>query len=271
MKNGKWFAMLAACGLALGIAACGDEDGECPDDAMCLPAEGACQAHCDLGTPPTCTIDDDCADDEICDPACGGCIVTCTAGAACEGDTDCDQNACEICAAGECVSMCDELEVCDGAGNCVTAGCTDDTFDVCYDENAWCDTDAQGENGTCVPLDVGTCAGAAGRGTPDANGPMIYYVEQAGDCVQDDQTHCGGGYGCPFYVFFWDPNGDVDAQYSDVKYITSGGTVGPIGFTENAVIEGKFGAVTAWTCVGSDPEAVMILDNAGNESNAYCF
>ena len=270
MRNAKWFAMVAAFGLALTLSACGDEEGRaCEIDDDCLDTE-ICDVDCDGGiciTP--CTSDTQCTDGDVCAAAAGTCAQHCAApgGAACTEDKNCDENACQICAGGECTSKCDETQECDGAGNCVAATCTDETFNVCYVNDAWCDS------GSCTPLEVGTCAGAANKKTPaNANAPMIYAVEaNAAGCAENDQTHCAGGVGCAWNVFFWDPQPDVDAEYSDVKYVTAAGTAKAIGFVEEGSTDGKFGSVIAWTCVGFNPEAVLIQDNAGNQSNAFCF
>ncbi len=240
MTNAKWLALVAAFGLALTMVACGDDD-----------------------EPTTCSADEDCADDETCDTSCGFCAKIdgqCASDAQCaEGETC--QPLAEGCAARFCKP---------GEGPTPTA-CTDETFNVCYDQDQWCDSDSTGA-GTCANLDVGSCGGASGKELPAANGPMIYYVEQIGECTADDATHCNPpGTSCKFGVYFWDPQGDMDGEYGDVKYITATGTVTGVGFVDSATIDGNFGAVPVYTCVGTSPEALLVMDNAGNQSNAVCL
>lgn len=241
MTNGKWFALVAAFAMALGLAACGGEDNG----------------------PTSCTSSEDCADTETCDTACSLCAPL---------DGQCTTDA-ECTTAGEtCQPFSDgcTIKVCKTGGVGPTA-CTDDTFDVCYAESQWCNSDANGQNGTCDPLDVGTCSAVTGKETPAVSGPMIYFVEPNGACVPNDQPHCAGGTSCAFNVYFWDPEGDVDAEYADVKYVTDTGTVTAIGYTDPGTINGLFGSVIAYTCVGPNPAALLIQDNAGHQSNAFCL
>lgn len=275
MRNAKWFAMVAILGLAL-TACDDDEEGRaCEIDDDCLDTE-ICDTDCGGGVCITpCTGDAQCGEGKVCLAATDTCDQRCgtPAGEECQSDDQCDENACQICATGTCISKCDETEECDGAGNCVAASCTDATFEVCYENDAWCASDETGV-GTCEPLNPGTCSAITGKTSPaNANAPMLFaVVPNETGCIENDATHCAGGYGCPFNVYWWDPNGDTDGDYSDVKYITADGSVGPIGFTEQATDLGNgLGVVVAWTCVGPNPAAVLIQDNAGNQSNGYCF
>lgn len=241
MTNGKWFALVAGLAMVLGLAACGGDDNEAT----------------------SCTSSEDCADTETCDTSCSLCAPLdgqCTSDAQCTTAGETCQPFSDGCT----------IKVCKTGGVNPTS-CTDATFDVCYDQSQYCASDAQGENGTCEALDVGSCSAVNGKETPQANGPMIYAVEANGACVASDQTHCQGGTGCAFNVYFWDPNADVDGEYGDVKYVTDSGTVTAIGFVDPGTINGNFGSVIAYTCVGYNPAGVLIQDNAGHQSNAWCL
>lgn len=238
MRN--WFlALMAAFGLAFTMTACGDDD-----------------------EPTSCETSDDCADNEQCDTSCRLCAVT---DDLCTSDTQCSTGETCLPFSEGCTLM--KCQAGEGPGPLT---CTDETFSVCYDAGQFCASDENGLNGTCEDLDIGSC-NVGGHSAPSANGPMIFYVESQGACVPN-ATECGGtGTACAFNVYFWDPQGDVDAEYADVKYINGAGSVGAIGNTSPGTITDLFGSVVAITCVGESPNAVLIQDNAGNMSNGVCL
>jgi hypothetical protein len=281
MKNTKWFAMLAAVGLALTVSACGDdEEGRpCEVNDDCLDTE-ICDTDCNGGVCITpCTGNGDCSEGDVCLDATDTCAQRCgpPPGAACTEDADCNQNACETCdqLAGECISLCDETETCDGAGNCVAATCTEQA--ECYPDS-YCD-----EGGTDMCVDIATvaaCDAAHGRTSVPANGPMLWGMAQS-DFGAEGQCSASGPQGCTnwcaFTIFVHAPTPlptTKAALYKRVAYSTASGSWGPAGDVEP--VDGERFQVYGCFAGSSLNGAVVIVDDSTAasptpQSNAICL
>lgn len=213
MKNLTRLALAAAFACGGNLAACSDDGDK------------------------SCETSDDCDDNETCDTGCdfgGTCKVACT------DETQCAGELCMFDGEGCTVKSC----------SAAILDCDDRTFSTCYEHGLYCNS----YEALCERIPHMSCSPVfPSYFSPDANGPMIYHVERVGECVADDETHCGGGTSCAFDVQFWDPDADVDAEKADVKYIQGDGTLDEIGFVDPATIQTNFGSVRVYTCVGTSP------------------
>lgn len=249
MTNAKWLALLAACGLALTMAACdGDDEDQCPDGAMCLAEAGACDAHCDIAQD-ACQSDEDCGDDEICDTDCGSgvCIIPCTPE--------------------------------DGTGGTGGGG------DTCL-EQADCYPDSYcGEGDQCFSLADYISECNYGPDAPTGTGPMLLTIEQmdeagTGFCTKDPANCLNNGNVCWFRIGAYDPDGDFPATglYDNTKFVRS--TDGAIIATFNArngAIDPNNSKFFDFEVSGCYPEEAtdlgggfLLLDEANQQSNTAC-
>lgn len=249
MTNEKWLALVAAFGLALTVAACGDDE------------EG----------PTSCQSDEDCADDESCDTSCQLCAsidAMCATDAECTTEGETCQPIGEGCTAKACKA---------GEGPGPTT-CT--AQDECY-PNQFCD---EGITDVCTDISsVATCAAAHGQDSVPANGIMLWAQETGefpgeGNCItHPDATVCPATSNwCAFTIFVYDPNNSLPqehgALYNRVAYSTASGNWGPIGDVdvvdaERFVVYGCFSG----TSLNGAVAIVNDLTSKTLQSNAICL
>lgn len=250
MTNAKWLALAAAFGLALAlsVAACSDDN-----------------------EPTTCSSNEDCADTESCDTSCSLCAPL---DGRCTADSECT-NAGETCQPiGEGCSV----KTCSSGGTGGTGGtgtCTGQAD--CYPDQAYCT-----EGDVCAPLatTISTCA--YGPDAPDAEGPMVIFIQQTdeegtGLCAKDPTNCPNNGNVCWFKLTAWDPNADwpTSALYSHTKFVrsTDGQLIAPFN-TRNGVADGNFFDFEASGCYDESVTSLgggfVILDNANHQSNTGC-
>lgn len=248
---------------------------------------------CKCSTSPLCNADE--TTDLICSDISNSCLEKCTADADCSlfgagstcdtatgqcalktGPTTCTTDA-ECAAADSTKPYCDTT-----SGACVATQpvpkCNPATTTI--GANGGQDICAAGEycnaSQECVSA-KGTCEAATKHTTqPTAASPTVYGVQITGSRTVP-VAGCVGGKVTQFKANWYDPEGDVatTGTYSKINRISKAGvkaaTYEKTSITKNA--DGKSGELTFEMCDDQKgtAQAVVLDDNAGNQSNVACF
>lgn len=264
-------------------------DADCAADEFCVGPAGA--RRCAV----LCTSDDDCSGDEICTQVAENGATICqppTIDPPCGVDADCA--APELCVDGFCVLplACEEDEDCLDAGERCEGGIcvpvenptTCESTPECYEEVAYC-ADLGGTT-ACIDVSCGSSLNACGRcalgpneGARDPGGPLLFFPQQLGACEQDPDACLPGAapLRCTFTFLAYDPDGDLPTSGLNerIRQISRTGallsTFGTSASPGETWVSYTFSACFAESPSGLVSTAVVLADDAGNESQSLCI
>jgi hypothetical protein len=285
----------------MGLAGCGDDedapcevDEDCGAEEFCIGLQGA--RECEQ----LCESDAECnRDGEVCieveDITRNG-VTVCEPGNLqedCQSDSDCDtangeqciENFCQVPAECSDSTPCANGETCQG-GVCVadatTSECTGTADCLSGGETAYCAD--LGAGSACLDVSCGAdlnscsrCALGPNNGDRDSNGPVIFFPEQSGACVQNPNECLPGAapWSCTFtFVAFGEDlaTSNLNNRITVISRTGSRNTVfGTRSAASGANTQYTFKACFPDTTNGGIGTAVVLVDNGGADSNTLCI